>query len=357
MAGRDPKNGSNKSSVNEAEERELDELMKLMDRVWHLIEEGKLDEAEVEGKKALAADPEAPEGHTLLGMIAAQRNDIPGALAFYKKAAELDPEYIEPLLLAAELHMALDQPDEAVGLCELAIEAAEDEEDFLDALLLKVEAHLAQQDDEAAEEALAELPAVDLPDPSYHTRAGTAWIDLGDLDAAEKHLETALRLDAKFTDAIHALGVVYDERGETQKMVKAFLAVREEDLKREAPAWGVSKERFEEIATATLAELPAKIRDLLGNVPIHTSDYPAKEIVAEGNDPRMMGFFSGIPLPEKGSVGGAPSLDCVFLYQRNIERVCQTRAEVEEEIRTTIFHEAGHFFGLDEDELEKMGLG
>jgi len=253
--------------------------------------------------------------------------------------------------------MALDQPDEAIALCELALDAAEDEEEFVDALLLKVEAHLAQEDDEAAEETLRELPPVDLPGPGYHTRAATAWIDLGDLDAAEKHLETALRLDPKFTDARHALGVVYEERGETQKMVKTFLAVRDEDLLGEAPAWGVSKERFDEIAEGALANLPKKIRDLLGNVPIHTADYPAKEVVAEGYDPRMMGFFSGVPLPEKGTIGGAPSLDCVFLYQRNIERVCQTRAEVEEEIRTTVFHEAGHFFGLDEDELEKMGLG
>ena len=83
----------------------------------------------------------------------------------------------------------------------------------------------------------------------------------------------------------------------------------------------------------------------------------AIELVAEGSDPRMMGFFSGVPYPEKGAMGGAPHLDCVFLYQRNIERACRTVEEVEEEIRTTLIHETGHFFGLSEEELEEMGLG
>jgi predicted Zn-dependent protease with MMP-like domain len=46
----------------------------------------------------------------------------------------------------------------------------------------------------------------------------------------------------------------------------------------------------------------------------------------------------------------------VFLFQRNIERVARTTNEVEAEIRTTLLHETGHFFGLDEDELAEMGL-
>jgi predicted Zn-dependent protease with MMP-like domain len=93
-------------------------------------------------------------------------------------------------------------------------------------------------------------------------------------------------------------------------------------------------------------------------VPIIASDYPSVEIVAEGNDPRMMGFFSGVPYPEKSHVAGAtPHLDCVFLYQRNIERMCRNHDELAREIRITLLHETGHFFGLSEEELDEMGLG
>jgi predicted Zn-dependent protease with MMP-like domain len=81
------------------------------------------------------------------------------------------------------------------------------------------------------------------------------------------------------------------------------------------------------------------------------------ESVAEGNDPRMLGFFSGVPYPEKTTDSGVPHLDCVFLYQRNIERSCKSRDEAAREIRVTLLHETGHFFGLSEDELHVMGLG
>jgi len=112
----------------------------------------------------------------------------------------------------------------------------------------------------------------------------------------------------------------------------------------------------EHVAEDALAELPERIRKLLENVPIVASDYPSIEIVAEGNDPRMLGFFSGVPYPEKSSLGGVPHLDCVFLYQQNIERMCRGRAEATKEVRTTLLHETGHFFGMSEDDLSAVGL-
>jgi predicted Zn-dependent protease with MMP-like domain len=47
----------------------------------------------------------------------------------------------------------------------------------------------------------------------------------------------------------------------------------------------------------------------------------------------------------------------VFLYQKNIERMVKTRDEAAREIRITLLHETGHFFGLSEEELDEMGLG
>ena len=55
--------------------------------------------------------------------------------------------------------------------------------------------------------------------------------------------------------------------------------------------------------------------------------------------------------------GASPHLDCVFLYKRNLERLSRNREELAREIRTTVLHETGHFFGLDEAELEGAGLG
>jgi predicted Zn-dependent protease with MMP-like domain len=42
------------------------------------------------------------------------------------------------------------------------------------------------------------------------------------------------------------------------------------------------------------------------------------------------------------------------LYQKNIEAVCCCEAEIREQIRRTVIHELGHYFGMDEDQLKDV---
>ena len=46
--------------------------------------------------------------------------------------------------------------------------------------------------------------------------------------------------------------------------------------------------------------------------------------------------------------------DHIVLYQKNIEAVCSSEAEVREQIRLTVIHELGHYFGLDEEQLKDV---
>ena len=64
----------------------------------------------------------------------------------------------------------------------------------------------------------------------------------------------------------------------------------------------------------------------------------------------LLGLFYGIPRTEKSVFSSSPP-DRIFLYQRNIEAVCRNEAEVRRQIRATLLHEVGHYFGLSEDEL------
>jgi predicted Zn-dependent protease with MMP-like domain len=67
----------------------------------------------------------------------------------------------------------------------------------------------------------------------------------------------------------------------------------------------------------------------------------------------LLGLFHGIPRTEKSVFSAAPP-DRIFLYRRNIEAVCRTDAEVRRQIRATLLHEVGHYFGLSEDELRAV---
>ena len=44
----------------------------------------------------------------------------------------------------------------------------------------------------------------------------------------------------------------------------------------------------------------------------------------------------------------------IVLYQKNIEEVCSSEAEVCHQIRQTLIHELGHYFGMTEEQLRDV---
>jgi predicted Zn-dependent protease with MMP-like domain len=81
---------------------------------------------------------------------------------------------------------------------------------------------------------------------------------------------------------------------------------------------------------------------------------PSEDIVDDGYDPRMLGFFQGTPMPEDG--GALPTVTNILLYKTNLERSVVDEEHLAAEIRVTVLHETAHYFGLDEDDLEALGL-
>src|SRR5262245_42521511 len=116
----------------------MDALTAHLDRGWDLLKKNDLRNAELSAKKPLAVDAESPEAMTLRGAIAAAEGDDEEALEQYRRAMEIDPEFVSPMLYAAELLLGPEgDPDEALKLIEDALELADDEDEYLDALLLK----------------------------------------------------------------------------------------------------------------------------------------------------------------------------------------------------------------------------
>jgi tetratricopeptide (TPR) repeat protein len=340
----------------------MDEHAAHLDRGWELLGKGNLPAAEKSAREALVLEPESPDAQVLLGQIELQRGRPERAMSRFRKAIELDPDYAEPYLSAAEVALLeLDDPEQALELAEEVVSRADDQSEYLDALLLKVEALLAMDEDETdgrAREALGELPEGPLEDPLLALRAAHAWLDLERYDQAESYYRQVIEKEPGTADAWHGLGMCAEGRDDHDAMVEAWLKARELDLEAEPPAWQLSEAEFEAVASESLDSLPDHIRKRLANVPILARDYPDPDIIRQGFDPRILGFFSGIPYPEKTSVSGPPPhLDCILLFKRNIERAARSRDETLEEVRITLLHETGHFFALSEEELEAMGLG
>jgi predicted Zn-dependent protease with MMP-like domain len=119
----------------------------------------------------------------------------------------------------------------------------------------------------------------------------------------------------------------------------------------------LTRQEFHGLVRQAVHDLPPEIKRALENVAILVEDWPGRYDLEEaGLQGRhsLFGLYKGIPLPERE--GGLPPLpDTITLFRRPIESACAYREEVAREIRVTLLHEVGHYLGMDEDDLERLG--
>ena len=71
-----------------------------------------------------------------------------------------------------------------------------------------------------------------------------------------------------------------------------------------------------------------------------------------------MGLFQGVPFPEKSVLDASPAApDQISIFVENLENSCPDVEAFIEELQKTVWHETAHAFGLDEDEVDALGLG
>ena len=119
----------------------------------------------------------------------------------------------------------------------------------------------------------------------------------------------------------------------------------------------LSEEEFEEMVVRCYEGLPEGLLGYLQNLDIVVEEWPSEEVLADtgtGRADGLLGLYMGVPRLERGD--DLPFLpDKITLYQRPIEGMCGTREEVAEEVRKTLLHEVGHYLGMDEEHLDRLG--
>lgn len=124
----------------------------------------------------------------------------------------------------------------------------------------------------------------------------------------------------------------------------------------------MTRERFVEVVAEVLDHLPALFRERLHNVAVLVEDLPPQQRPRphaprpHAAPPRqlLLGIFAGVPRTEKSVFQAPTGPDHIVLYQKNIEAVCRTESEVREQIRRTLLHELGHYFGMTEEQLRDL---
>jgi predicted Zn-dependent protease with MMP-like domain len=118
----------------------------------------------------------------------------------------------------------------------------------------------------------------------------------------------------------------------------------------------MKREDFIKVAEETLDSLPEEFRIRIQNVAILVEDFPANQLPSNLGQHRrlLLGIFHGVPATKRSVFNLPTGPDHIVLYQKNIEAVCSSEAEVRHQIRQTLIHELGHYFGMTEEQLRDV---
>jgi predicted Zn-dependent protease with MMP-like domain len=103
----------------------------------------------------------------------------------------------------------------------------------------------------------------------------------------------------------------------------------------------ISRREFEQLVAQAVGELPERFTSLLNNVAVVVEEEPSDEDLDLLDDPDddLLGIFRAHP----------PLPDQVVIFRGPILRNARDRRDAIREIRETVIHELGHYFGLDDD--------
>lgn len=105
----------------------------------------------------------------------------------------------------------------------------------------------------------------------------------------------------------------------------------------------MTREAFEQLVAAALDRVPEKFVQQLKNVAV---------LVEDGTDDGdTLGLYQGVPLSERGDTYGVGMTlpDTITLYMAPILKEAEeSKLSVDQVVEETLWHEIGHYFGLDE---------
>ncbi|MBZ5511240.1 MAG: metallopeptidase family protein [Acidobacteriia bacterium] len=123
----------------------------------------------------------------------------------------------------------------------------------------------------------------------------------------------------------------------------------------------VHRDLFIQLVKKELDRLPRQFRSRIHNVAVLVEDLPPEQLASRGvRRPRslprelVLGVYRGIPATKRSVFDLPAGPDTIVLYQKNIEAVCSSEDEIREQVRRTVIHELGHYFGMDEDQLRDV---
>lgn len=125
----------------------------------------------------------------------------------------------------------------------------------------------------------------------------------------------------------------------------------------------MTDEMFDQIVEEVLDSIPDRFWDDLENVIFTVADEPDQDQLdsmedwnSVSVDDELLGLYDGTPLTQRDGYYGTGDLpDVITIFKGPHERCFPDEKTLAEEVRKTVIHEVGHYFGNDEETLREMG--
>ena len=344
-----------------------------MDQASECSASGRFEEALRWLDEALRANPGSAEAHNGRGEILWDHLDrFPyqrqrrreQALRDFARAAETEVEYFPAHLNRIEILIEeFQQFERALELADGLLSRPLDSGTEAEVYYLKAKALFYLDDFRGALFLLKRAIKSHSEVGIYRGFEGQILFELGQFGAAQASLERALALEPECAHSIYHLALVSEHLGLGEPAESLFAEAANLSPDMYPLPIRMDEGEFQAVAEAALEELPAEIRKYTTNCPLIIEGLPDAELIREHNlSPQILGLFLGVPITADGAnpqqaTALKVDVDKILLFKRNLEKVATTPAELIEQIAITVKHEIGHCLGLDEDEIERLGLG
>jgi predicted Zn-dependent protease with MMP-like domain len=110
---------------------------------------------------------------------------------------------------------------------------------------------------------------------------------------------------------------------------------------------------FERLVEEALQSLPPRFAELVQNIVVVVEEEPSRDDLEllDGEGSELLGIYRGVALTRR-THDMLPMLpDQIAIFRGPILRIARTRHEALHQIRDTVIHELGHYFGLHDHDM------
>lgn len=118
----------------------------------------------------------------------------------------------------------------------------------------------------------------------------------------------------------------------------------------------VDRERFEQLVDEALDGLPPEFAERLDNISLIVADQATPEQLAKvsvKNPNNLLGLYEGIPLTDRPRAYAGALPDLISIFRLPIQAMSRTDDDIRNQVRNTVMHELGHYFGMSEEQLRE----